>query len=73
VEQRLRITHALRALAREGSRVRVACAGGAYAGWLTRVGTDHIDLRTDGPGPAPGAAGEVVTVALAALEAVSTA
>ncbi|MPV38745.1 hypothetical protein [Georgenia subflava] len=69
VEQRLRITHVLRGLAREGSRVRVTCDAGAYSGRLTRVGTDHLDLRDDGAGQAP----DVITVALASVVAVATA
>lgn len=73
VEQRLRVTHALRALAREGVRVQVVCEGGAYAGWLTRVGADHVDLRTDGPERGRPETGAVVTIALAAIETVSTA
>jgi hypothetical protein len=66
VEKRLRITHALRALAREGAKVRVTCDAGDYTGWLTRVGADHVDVRPESPAPA------VVTVALAAVVLVST-
>ncbi|WP_127131813.1 hypothetical protein [Georgenia sp. SYP-B2076] len=69
VEQRLRVTHVLRALAREGARVRVACDAGGYAGWLIRVGADHLDLRTD---PDAGrVAEEVVSLALASVLTVS--
>ncbi|MFC7406364.1 hypothetical protein [Georgenia alba] len=57
VERRLGMSHVLRALAREGARVRVACEGGSYTGWLTRVGADHVDLRS--------AAGEPVSLTLA--------
>ncbi|MFH5824132.1 hypothetical protein [Georgenia sp. AZ-5] len=67
VEQRLRITHVLRALSRESALVRLTCPAGSYSGWLTRVASDHVDLRVDGAGNG------VVTVALAALESVSTA
>ncbi|MFD1507380.1 hypothetical protein ACFSBG_17110 [Georgenia yuyongxinii] len=72
VEQRLRITHALRALARQGAPVRLTCGVHAYTGWLTRVGADHVDLRTDARA-AGGGPGDVVTIALSALETVSTA
>lgn len=72
VEQRLRITHALRALAREGARVRVTCGAHAYTGWLTRVGADHVDLRADADA-AGGGPDDVVTISLGALETVSTA
>ena len=69
VEERLRITHVLRALARAGARVRVTCDAGSYAGWLVRVGADHLDLRAD---PDSGrAADEVVSLALASVLTVS--
>ncbi|MHB1064744.1 MAG: hypothetical protein ACYC1Z_09725 [Georgenia sp.] len=70
VERRLRITHALRALAREGVRVRALTAVGTYTGWFTRVGADHVDLRTEPAGPAAGE--KTVTLALAGLAAVTT-
>ncbi|WP_345214879.1 hypothetical protein [Georgenia halophila] len=66
VERRLGMAHVLRVLAREGARVRVSCDGGAYTGWLTRVGADHVDLR-----PATGQAGPL-TIALAAVVSFST-
>lgn len=66
VERRLRITHVLRALAREGAPVRVSCDAGDYTGWLTRVGSDHVDLRREPPAPA------TVSLALAAVVLVST-
>ncbi len=66
VERGLRITHVLRALAREGARVRLTCDGGSYAGWLTRVGADHVDLRPAAGEPGP------LTVALGAVVSVST-
>lgn len=71
VERRLRITHALRALAREGVRVRAQTVAGTYTGWFARVGADHVDLRTEPAGP--GAGEETVTLALAGLAAVTTA
>lgn len=70
VERRLRVTHALRALAREGVRVRALTTSGSYTGWLARVGADHVDLR---PAAQEGIAAETVTIALAGLVAVSTA
>jgi hypothetical protein len=66
VERRLRITHVLRGLAREGARVRVSCDSGDYTGWLTRVGSDHVDLRPEGAGHG------AITLALAAVVLVST-
>lgn len=66
VERRLRVTHVLRALAREGAPVRVSCDAGDYTGWLTRVGADHVDVRPESPATA------AVTVALAAVVLVST-
>jgi hypothetical protein len=66
VERRLRITHVLRALAREGGPVRVSCDAGDYTGWLTRVGSDHVDLRQEASGQG------TITVALAAVVLVST-
>jgi hypothetical protein len=66
VERRLRINHVLRALAREGARVRVSCDAGDYAGWLTRVGADHVDLRPEVSGQA------TITIALATVVLVST-
>lgn len=65
VESRLRITHALRALARGGVRVRTTTVAGSYTGWITRVGADHVDLRTGPEG--------TITLALPGLAAVTTA
>lgn len=66
VERRLRVTHVLRGLAREGAPVRVSCDAGDYTGWLTRVGSDHVDLRTEASGQG------TITLALAAVLLVST-
>ncbi|MDD9205575.1 hypothetical protein PU560_03720 [Georgenia sp. 10Sc9-8] len=70
VERRLRVTHALRALARQGFRVRVSTDVGDVVGWVVRVGADHLDVRPDRDG---GAGAPVpVTVPLGALLAVRT-
>ena len=70
VERRLRVTHALRGLARQGLRLRVSTDAGDLVGWIVRVGADHLDVRPDRDGGvgAPAA----VTVALGALLAVRT-
>lgn len=47
VESRLGLGHALRALARDRSLVRVDAAGTELSGRIDRVGADHLDL-TDG-------------------------
>lgn len=65
VESRLRITHALRGLARHGGDVVVLTTAGALTGRLGRVGDDHVDVRLSG--------GQVRAVALRALLAVRTA
>ncbi|HLS49417.1 MAG TPA: Fis family transcriptional regulator [Actinomycetaceae bacterium] len=44
VERRLGIGHALRALARDGSHVRVRTTAGDHTGRISRVGRDHIDV-----------------------------
>jgi hypothetical protein len=67
-ESRLRITHVLRALAREGARVQVSSDVGRYTGWLLRVGADHVDLRTE---PGPGRSSDVLSLALDSLLTVS--
>ncbi|WP_324652619.1 DUF2642 domain-containing protein [Georgenia sp. H159] len=64
VERRLRLTHVLRALAREGSAVVVRTTAGDYRGTITRVAADHVDAETD--------TGTTVTVALAHVLAVLT-
>jgi len=48
VEGRLRVTTALRELAEAGGEVLVETDGGAWAGVVAAVGSDHLDL--DGPG-----------------------
>lgn len=65
VETRLRITHALRGIARQGGEVVVITTAGALTGRLGRVGSDHVDVRLPG--------GQVRAVALRALLAVRTA
>jgi hypothetical protein len=64
VERRLRLTHVLRAVAREQSEVVVRTTAGDYRGRLTRVAADHVDVATE-----PGTA---VAVALAHVLAVQT-
>jgi len=44
VERRLRLTHVLRALAREETPVVVRTTAGDYAGRLARVAADHVEL-----------------------------
>lgn len=44
VEQRLDITHALRALSRDRARVRVRTVGGDVVGIISGVHADHIDV-----------------------------
>ncbi|UNX55830.1 hypothetical protein MF406_06230 [Georgenia sp. TF02-10] len=63
-ERRLRVTHVLRMLARQGTRLRVTSEAGDYVGWVVRVGADHLDLRTDRDG-------EVLSLALSAVLMVS--
>lgn len=65
VESRLGITHALRAIAREGLPVRVRTRAGDLRGRVVRVGADHIDLAPEDGGPA--AAPRAVSVALVAV------
>lgn len=64
VERRLRLTHVLRALAREGSEVVVRTTAGDYRGHITAVGADHLDLV--------GTSGEVAAIALTHLLVVLT-
>jgi urease accessory protein UreE len=45
VAERVRIGHALRALARDGGIVEVRTVGGAHRGWIVRVGQDYVDMR----------------------------
>lgn len=65
VESRLRITHALRAIGRQGADVLVVTTAGPVAGRLVRVGHDHVDVRAQG--------GRTRTVALSAVLAVRSA
>ena len=65
VERRLRLTHVLRAVAREQSEVVVRTTAGDYRGRLTRVAADHVDVEAEGGG--------AVAVALAHVLAVQTA
>lgn len=44
VGSRLRLGHALRAVARDRSVVRVLTAGGTVVGRIDAVGTDHVDV-----------------------------
>lgn len=64
VERRLRLTHVLRALAREGGALVVRTTAGDYRGRLTRVAADHVDVDAEG--------GATVTLALAHVLAVLT-
>ena len=48
VEVRLRAATFLRGLAEQGGRVLVETTGGRYAGTLTEVGADHLDLAEEG-------------------------
>jgi hypothetical protein len=50
--RRLSLTHALRALARDRSRVVVQTRAGTLAGRIERVGRDYLDLTEPGPRPA---------------------
>ncbi|ROR73751.1 hypothetical protein [Bogoriella caseilytica] len=63
VDRRLGLARVVRAIAREGATVSVACEAGSYSGRIVRVGRDHLDLRTE--------AG-VLTVAFGALAVVSS-
>ncbi|WP_413450974.1 DUF2642 domain-containing protein [Georgenia phoenicis] len=65
VERRLRLTHVLRALAREQSAVVVRTTAGDFRGRITRVAADHVDVE--------GEPGGVVAVALAHVLTVQTA
>ncbi|MEE6282716.1 hypothetical protein [Georgenia sp. MJ170] len=81
-ERRLRLTHVLRAVAREGTAVLVRTEHGDYRGWLVRVAADHIDLRVDDAGGvlpvrgdavrSPGRDAAVVSVVLGHVVAVQT-
>lgn len=72
VERRLRLTHVLRALAREGTAVVVRTVAGDYRGWIVWVAGDHIDLRIGGPEPGASGEGAVVAVSLAHVVSVLT-
>lgn len=50
VERRLRLTHVLRALAREEAVVVVRTTAGDYRGRIVRVAADHAELDTGGLG-----------------------
>lgn len=81
-ERRLRLTHVLRAIAREARAVLVRTAHGDYRGWITRVAADHVDLRIDDAGGevpvradpvrSPGREAAVVSVVLGHVIAVQT-
>ena len=47
VERRLRLAHALRALAREEAAVVVRTSAGDHRGRIVRVAADHVDVATD--------------------------
>lgn len=82
VERRLRLTHVLRAIAREGTAVRLRTVSGEQRGWIVRVAADHVDLRVDDAGGglpvrgdalrSPGREAAVVSVVLAHLITVQT-
>jgi len=61
VERRLRLTHVLRALAREEAAVVVRTAAGDHRGRITRVAADHVELDT-GAGSVALALGHVLAV-----------
>ena len=66
VERRTGVGTVLRALARQGARVRLVLATGEVVGRLVRVGADHVDVVQDG---ARGAVGRV-SVSLGAVEVI---
>lgn len=61
VERRLRLTHVLRALAREEAAVVVRTTAGDHRGRITRVAADHVELDT-GAGSVALALGHVLAV-----------
>ncbi|WP_084038267.1 hypothetical protein [Demequina sp. NBRC 110053] len=63
VEERLTLSHALRALSRDRARVSVRC-GVEVVGVIHDVGADHIDIQADAPR-------EVRTVPIASIVEVS--
>ncbi len=70
VESRLRVSHVLRAIAREGVTVRIRSTAVDVRGQIVRVGADHLDVVLDS---APGlGSGAVLTIAFAALLAVES-
>ena len=64
VERRLRLTHVLRALAREEADVVACTTAGDYRGRIVAVGADHLDLQRP--------TGEVVAIVLAHLLVIRT-
>lgn len=72
VEQRLTLGHVLRALAREGTVIRLRTRAGVYLGRVVRVGADHLDLVL-ATGGAGGGAERRVTVAVGGLLVIETA
>lgn len=75
VLRRLGLRHALRALARDRSTVRVVTGGGTFTGTVDRVGADHLDLA-EHPAGEPRrrtALHGVLSVPLAALRVVHSA
>lgn len=72
VLHRLRLGHALRALARDRAAVRLVTAGGTLTGTIDRVAADHLDLAEHlvGEPRRPGAVRDVVAVPFAALRSV---
>ena len=65
VENRLGVSHVLRAVAREGATVRIRSLAADARGQIVRVGADHLDVLLDS---APGhRTGTVLTIAIGAL------
>ena len=72
VLRRLGLPHALRALARDRSAVRISADGGEVTGTIDRVGADHIDVAEHPVGETRrvGEVRQVVTVRIERLLAV---
>lgn len=72
VLRRLGLPHALRALARDRSAVRLRTDGGEVTGTIDRVGADHVDVAEHAVGETrrAGEVRQVVTVRIGCLLAV---